>query len=141
MFSGFPSAFDTIIKLQQAMDRATSANFFGHATTQRGGFPPVNILNIGERLLVTTELPGVAREDLNLEIKKDLIRISGERKLAFDENVSVHRRERSSGKFDRTIKAPFTIDPDNVGANLRNGILSIEIAPHTDEMPHKIAIN
>jgi Hsp20/alpha crystallin family len=60
---------------------------------------------------VVVELPGVAKGDLTIEAKENAIRIAGRKDLKYQEDASIHRRERIRGVFDRTIAIPIQIDP------------------------------
>jgi len=60
-------------------------------------------------MVLVAELPGVKKETLNIEAKGNTIRLAGERTIEYDENVSYHRVERKSSKFDRTLKLPASV--------------------------------
>jgi HSP20 family protein len=79
----------------------------------------------GEDLLAIIELPGVDKNDLQLQAKENTIRISGKKAVVFPEAVSVHRRERFVGAFDRTLSLPVQLDPNRIKAEYRDGILAL----------------
>jgi HSP20 family protein len=79
----------------------------------------------GEDLLAIIELPGVNKGDLELQAKENVIRISGKKTVNYKEGVSVHRRERVSGEFDRTLTIPVQIDPDGIKAEYHDGVLAL----------------
>jgi HSP20 family protein len=81
-----------------------------------GSYPPVNIFQQGDDFIAVLEIPGVAKADLAIEAKENPIRISGRKAIDYGEGASVHRRERLSGVFDRTIALPIDINPDAVRA-------------------------
>ena len=60
--------------------------------------------------------------------------------LSYDEQASVHRRERVSGSFDRTITLPIRIDPDGIRAEYREGILALFIPRAESDKPRAIKI-
>ena len=66
------------------------------------------------------ELPGIDKNDLHVQAKENTIRISGRKVVAYPE-ASVHRRERVSGDFDRTLSIPVQLDPDGIKAEYRDG--------------------
>lgn len=137
----FPRSLEPLLALQRAMERAMSEDFFGFSTTNRGSFPPVSVFKGQDEVLLTAELPGVRKEDLTLEVKNDLLRLAGERRPDYDGNeVSVHRQERSFGRFDRSVKLPFPVDPDKVRATFENGVLSVALPLAEAAKPKKIAI-
>ena len=68
------------------------------------------------------------------------IRISGRKTVSFGKNASVHRRERSSGAFDRTITLPVQVDAERLKAEYRNGMLALFIPRAESDKPRTIKI-
>jgi HSP20 family protein len=66
--------------------------------------------------------------------------LTGKKTIDYAQNVSVHRRERVSGEFDRTLTLPVQIDPDAIKAEYRDGILAIFIPRAESEKPRTIKI-
>jgi HSP20 family protein len=91
-------------------------------------------------LVAIVELPGVDKNDLEIEAKENTIRIFGRKTIKYNESASVHRRERSSGSFDRTIQVPIQIDPDAITAELQEGMLVLFIPRAESEKPRTIKI-
>ena len=87
------------------------------------------------------ELPGVKKEEITLEIKDNLLRIAGERKLNYNQENSFHRRERRNFKFDRTLKLPFKVDNKQIKAEINDGLLAVSLQQIEEDKPHKIAIS
>jgi HSP20 family protein len=77
---------------------------------------------------------------LQIEAKENTIRISGEKTINYDDGASVHRRERVSGVFDRTLSIPVYIDPDAIRAEYRDGVLALVIPRAEREKPRTIKI-
>ena len=105
-------------------------------------FPPVDILESRDSYLIRAELPGMKREDFNLEVHDGSLTLSGERK--FDEvanGVEYHRVERASGKFSRSFYLPQTVKTDAIKATYRDGILEIHVPKADDAKPKQIAIS
>jgi HSP20 family protein len=109
-------------------------------TTSRGPFPPINVFQQGEDILAIVELPGINKSDLQIQVKDNAIRISGRKAVEFPEGVSVHRRERVRGDFDRTLSLPVQLDPDGIKAEYRNGILALFLPRAESDKPRTIAI-
>ena len=137
---GLTSAFDTLWELQRAMENAMSNDYFGQATTTRG-YPPVNIFKDGENTLVTVEVPGLKKEDVKLEIKGKTLRISGARETGFPEGASLHRRERASYRFDRTLRLAQEVEEKEIKAELKDGVLAVLLPPAEEHKPKAITIN
>jgi len=137
----FSRTLNTIMNIQSALERAMEGGLFGGTTFNSGVFPPVNILEKDETLHIICELPGVPAEDLNLEIKGRHLRISGSRKIDYDEKASIHRIERNSGNFDRTIGLPYEVDSSKTDASFKDGLLTVVLPKAESEKARKIAIN
>jgi HSP20 family protein len=105
-----------------------------------GAFPPINVFQQGDDILAIIELPGVDKDNLRIEAKDDTIRISGTKASAYEEGVSVHRREREFGQFDRTLSVPIKLDPDNIKAEYQNGVLALLLPRAQSDKPRTITI-
>ncbi len=137
---GLTQALDTLWNLQRAMDDAMENDYFGYSTVSRST-PALNIFKEGDNTLVTLELPGVKKEDVHLEVKGKRLRLSGERKVEFPEKASLHRRERQSYKFDRSILLDQAVDEKNIKAELKDGVLAILLPPAEDQKAKSITIH
>ena len=105
-----------------------------------GAYPPINIFQQQDDFVAIVELPGVSKSDLTIEAKEGILRISGKKTLDYQENASIHRRERLAGTFDRTITLPIRIDPDRIKAEYRDGILALFIPRAETDKPRAIQI-
>jgi HSP20 family protein len=81
---------------------------------------------------------GVNKDDLDIQAKDNAIRISGKKEIAYLQGVSVHRRERLTGTFDRTLTVPMQIDTDAIKAEYQNGILTLFIPRAESDKPRTI---
>ena len=140
MVSRFSSPFDALFALQRALDASLTSGWLSASTAGPGSFPPINVFQQGDDFVAITELPGVAKDSLQIEAKENTIRIAGTKAIAYDENASVHRRERVTGSFDRTIAVPIQIDPSAVRAEMRDGVLALFIPRAERDKPRKITI-
>ena len=100
----------------------------------------INVFRQGDDFMVVAELPGVKKEDLNVQIQQKQLRLAGKKSIDFAEGVSVHRRERRGGSFDRTITFPVAVDSENAKAEYRDGILKLRVPRSPSEKPRTIAI-
>lgn len=137
----FRDPFSTLSSVQRAMDDAMRSDWFGTRTTGRGAYPFINVFRKGDDFLIVSEMPGVKKQDLDIQVKGDEIRISGRKDVAYDENASVHRRERSSGQFDRTLTLPAQIDAAHVKAEFHNGILAVHLPRAESDKARSVAIS
>jgi HSP20 family protein len=133
--------FAALLAVQRAMDNATRSDWFGTRTSGRGTFPLINAFRRGEDFAIVAELPGVKKEDLSIEVKGDTVRIHGKKTIDHDDNVSVHRRERAEGQFDRTLTLPAQIDAAKVTAEYRDGLLALHLPRAESEKARSVAIN
>lgn len=91
-------------------------------------------------MVLVAELPGVKKEDVNIEVKGNTVRLAGERIIEYGENVSYHRVERNSYKFDRTLRLPFNVESDKVKAEYKDGLLVISLSRAELDKPKQITI-
>ena len=73
-------------------------------------------------------------------IRDSTIRIAGRKSIDYPEDVSLHRRERLSGAFDRTLVVPMQIDPDGIKAEYNTGLLALFIPRSERDKPRTIEI-
>jgi len=141
MFASFSDPFEALFTLQRALDARIASDWMGRGTAASGSFPPINIFQKGEDLVAVVELPGVDKSDLEIEAKENTIRIRGRKAIAYGEQASVHRRERVSGMFDRTVSVPIRIEPDQIKAEYRDGLLVLFIPRAEADRPRSIKVS
>jgi HSP20 family protein len=140
MVNGLARALDMLLDLQHSMDRAQTTNWSGPTTAGRGAFPPVNIFSDDGGVVVVAELPGVDKGDVEIEIRRDQVRIRGRKSIDYGEGASMHRRERQQGSFDRTLNVPFQIDAQRVEASQSNGVLAIRLPQAEADKPRTVVV-
>jgi HSP20 family protein len=140
MVTTFTDPFDALFNLQRALEARLESGWLQDLTTSRGPFPPINVFQQGEDILAIVELPGIDKSDLQIQAKENTIRISGRKTVEFPEGVSVHRRERVRGDFDRTLSIPVQLDPNGIKAEYRDGILALSLPRAESDKPWTIAI-
>jgi HSP20 family protein len=132
--------FDALFRLQRALETRLESDWLSSATTGIGAFPPVNLFQQGHDFVAIVELPGVKSDALTIEAKDNSLRLSGSKWVDYEENASLHRRERVAGSFDRTITLPIRIDPDRIKAEYRDGVLALFIPRAESDKPRSITI-
>jgi HSP20 family protein len=140
MFGRFSNTIDALMAVQQSVEAARRNDYFERSTTCRGSYPYVDLFQKNDDTILTVELPGVKKEDINVEIKDNLFRISGERKVNYPEKSSVHRVERQNLNFDRTVKLPARVDGDKVTAEYTNGVLKVTMPRAESDKPKQIKV-
>jgi HSP20 family protein len=132
---------DALFDLQRSLEARLDSNWLDGSTAGTGAFPPINVFQQGDNLLAVLEVPGVDKSDLEIQAKGNAIRISGKKAISYPEGVSVHRRERSAGRFDRTLTVPMQIDADAIKAEYRDGVLALLIPRAESDKPRTVPIN
>jgi len=90
--------------------------------------PAVDIRETDDAIFVEAELPGVKKEDVKVDIKDNVLTISGERKYEKEvKEENIHRMERVYGRFARSFTLPNNVDVDKVEARLEDGVLTIRL--------------
>jgi HSP20 family protein len=140
MVTAFADPFEALFNLQRALEARLASDWLEDLTTSRGPFPPINVFQQGEDILAIIELPGIDKNDLQVQAKENTIRISGRKAVDFPEGVSVHRRERIWGEFDRTLSLPVQLNADGIKAEYRDGVLALFLPRVESDKPRLIAI-
>jgi HSP20 family protein len=132
---------DALFDFQRALEANLENDWLHRGTTGAGAFPPINVFQQGDNLVAILEMPGVNKSDLEIQAKGNTMRVSGKKAIAYREGVSVHRRERRWGSFDRSLTVPVEINTDAVKAEYRDDILALFIPRTESDKPRSIAIN
>ena len=141
--------FDPFRELAQMQDRINRV--FGDAytrrydddLTQRGEWsPPVDIYENGnQEIVLQAELPGIAREDLDVRVENNTLTLRGERKHATEvKQEQYHRVERSYGSFSRSFSLPTRLDTEHVRADFKEGVLTITLPVKAEAKPRQIEV-
>lgn len=90
--------------------------------------PQIDVFQRGDQIVVRADLPGMKKEDVNVEIEQNALTIRGARRQEFeDESEGVYRSERSYGNFQRSIPLPEGIETDDAEASFNDGVLEITL--------------
>jgi HSP20 family protein len=102
--------------------------------------PPVDVAETQDRFVITTELPGLRSEDVDISVENSVLRIQGRRFYEEKHEDDFHRIERRSGTFARSITLPSTADPEGIQATFDAGVLTIEVPKREEAKPRKIQV-
>src|SRR3989344_435370 len=137
--------FKDLITIQERMNRLFDETISKtHAPGEEigGGWsPPVDIYETEEHIILKAELPGVNKNDIEVEIKNNMLVLKGERK--FEKNVqeeNYHRMERSYGSFQRVFTLPYKVNEEGIKARYHNGILEIVLMKVREQKPKYIKV-
>ncbi len=94
--------------------------------------PAVDISENEKEVVITAEIPGIEKQDLDVSLTGDTLTIKGEKKAEHEENSdNFHRVERSYDSFSRSFSLPCEVQQDKVEASFKNGILTLKL-PKTE---------
>jgi HSP20 family protein len=140
MMAVFSDPFDALSNFQQALDAFRASSWLEAGPSGGGAYPPMNVFRKGDDFVIITEIPGVKKSDLDIQVKGRTLRLSGVKKVEYPQNAAVHRRERLAGRFDRAVTLPVEINPDAVKAEYRDGILALYLPRAASDKPKSIKI-
>jgi HSP20 family protein len=141
---------DPFREFAQLQDRINRA--FGDAYTRSGDeglmtsgswVPPVDIYQNGDHeVVLKAELPDMTREDIDITVDNGTLTIKGEKKLSSDvKEEEFHRIERRYGAFSRSFSLPQTVDTAKVGADYKNGVLTVRLPMREEAKPRQIKVD
>lgn len=129
--------FEELESLRQRLD-----DIFENTAKVRGEtFPSVNIYESDDDIEFLAELPGIEKNDINLEICGGTLKISGKRSNKAKEGNQILRLERIEGDFERTFNLPVKIQENKVYAKMENGMLSVTIPKAEESKPKAINVD
>ena len=103
--------------------------------------PPVDIYETENGIALAAELPGVARENISVEVKDNILTLKGERTAnPTVRNKNFYRQERCYGTFQRSFTLQQNIQPHLIKATFKNGVLEIEIPKPEEERTKQITV-
>jgi HSP20 family protein len=133
MSSEMDRLFDTFGGTSQG-GRNLSTRGSGRGLQQQGGrgqsywAPPMEVFQRGNEMIVRADLPGVAPDDVQIDVEDGVLTISGERQNTNeDQQEGFYRSERSYGAFSRSIALPEGVDEDQVNARYEHGVLEVTV--------------
>ena len=119
--------------------------FYGWPTFERETdfkwSPRVDVNETDNEITIDVELPGIDKKDVKVEVKNNVLSISGERKKEEKtENAEYSRTESHYGKFERTFGLPETVETDKVSAKYKDGMLALTLPKTEKAKPKEIAV-
>ena len=115
--------------------------------SNRTWMPPVDIQETEDAYRLVAELPGLTKDDINITLENNVLRLTGERKFEKDvqekkegKKEGYHRIERAYGTFVRAFTLPSQVSHDKVEAKFENGLLTVMVPKAELAKPRRIAI-
>ena len=113
----------------------------GQQGASRRWVPAMDLVEVGDELVLKADLPGLRREDVSIEAKDGVLTISGERKDEHEEKADgYYRVERTFGSFSRALTLPKGVEAEGIAADFSDGVLEVRIPKPEDRKPHRIEI-
>jgi HSP20 family protein len=124
------------------MNRLHDHFFSGRGLAKQAFQVAVDIREEDDAFYVNAEVPGLAAEDVKVDIEKNVLTLSGERKVEKEETEGTFRRvERQYGSFTRSFTLPETVDTENISADLKEGVLALRLPKKDAPTPRSISVN
>jgi HSP20 family protein len=129
--------------LQGEMNRLFDTFFGGRPDAgSRRWVPAMDLVETDDHLVLRADLPGLSEDDVEIEVKDNLVTISGERKAEKEERgEGYYRIERASGGFSRSLSLPEGVDAEEVTAEFDKGVLEVRIPKPEETKPHRVQIS
>jgi len=131
-----------LLSLQSELDRALRSPAFNLGLSGPGAYPPLNIFEAEDALLLIAEVPGLDLSDLNIAGAGRTLTISSVRKplkMAGD-GQGYHRRERAQGEFTRSLQVPEQFDLARAEAKYEKGMLIVRVPKRDEAKPRQISV-
>ena len=107
---------------------------------QRTIRPAVDIFEDPTGITLHADMPGVAKDDLNIQIDNDSLSIDGEISIPTPGNMDAVYADVRSGRYQRSFSLSRELDGDNIDASLRDGVLILRIPKREEHKPRKIEV-
>jgi len=134
--------FDEFRRLEHDLDQLYGSGPWpnGIRSASRGAFPPINVGSTPDQVDVYLFAAGIDPKSLDVSIQQNLLTVAGERKVSIKEGAEYYRKERFDGTFHRALTLPENVDPDQVDAHYKDGVLHIVIQRREAVKPRQIEI-
>ena len=114
---------------------------FRYTAATAAWVPPVDIYQSGDHeLVLKAELPEMAREDIDITVENGVLTIKGQKRLGDVKEEQFHHVERRYGAFSRSFSLPPTVDTGKVGAEYKNGVLTVRLPLREEAKPRSIKV-
>ncbi len=135
-FPNFENFTPALKVFDEALDR-----FLSEPAALRPWTPAVDVAESDDELILTADLPGLTKDQIQVRIEDGALLIAGDRKFVNeDKQTGYHRIERSYGSFKRYFSLPDTVQPDKVEAKYENGVLKVTLPKKELAKPRTIEV-
>ena len=103
--------------------------------------PAVSFADTGEAFTLRAELPGLTEKDVEISVTANVLTVKAARQVEAPEGYAAHRRERQSFSFAQSYELPARVDPDNVQASLKQGVLTLSLPKAAEAQPKRVTVS
>lgn len=103
--------------------------------------PSVDVIEKEDSYVILADVPGIEKGDLSVDMTGSVLSVSGKRNDEAGEKRKFFRKETSQGSFRRTLNLPDDVDPEKVSAELKDGVLRVEIQKREESKPRMVSVN
>jgi HSP20 family protein len=131
--------FEDFAALQTRLDRLLE-DVVGEG--KRGEWTPaIDLIRDKDKLTLRVDMPGITPDDVKIEVRDDIITVSGQHEEATEEKDENYvRRERRFGSFSRSIALPSGVDPDKIEATSKDGVVEVTIPLPAEKKARSVEI-
>ncbi|GAC1438370.1 MAG: Hsp20/alpha crystallin family protein [Solirubrobacteraceae bacterium] len=129
--------------LQSEMNRLFNGFFDTQTRSVNGGrwLPAMDVVETDQHYILRADLPGLAEEDVAIELEGDVLTISGERRAEHEaREEGFYRLERTHGRFSRSLTLPEGVDGDAIAAEFARGVLEVRVPKPEQRKPRRVQI-
>ncbi len=139
---GLWNPMEEMVQMQDMLNNMFKESRFGERWSESGILAPlVDVKDEGSDILVTTDLPGVEKGDVDIDVSDTTLTISAKRSASTEEEEEGYlRRERTYSSFSRSVTLPETVTTEGAKAKLEDGVLTVTLPKMQIEEKKKILI-
>jgi HSP20 family protein len=138
-YSGFDPV-SALLRLQRDLDEAVEKPLEFNGLSGRGLFPAVNVFADKDGYVLRFEVPGIAPENVDVQMRGHTLTVSGKREPVTPAGASPHRSERGTGAFSRSITLSDELDLERATATHKNGLLTVHVPKREEAKPRQITV-
>jgi len=144
----FPDRDEFLIPFDKVFDKMLETNFpevidqVGVTPYSNSAYPKVNVYEYDDKVGIVAEIPGLSKKQIKVDVEDNILTISGDKHSVWDDaKAKVLRRELKQSSFKRSFTLGELLNGDDISANFKDGVLSIEIPKSVPEKPKKHSVN
>jgi len=143
----FPDRDEFLTPFDKVFDKMLETNFpevidqVGVTPYSNSAYPKVNVYEYDDKVGIVAEIPGLSKKQIKVDVEDNILTISGDKHSVWDDaKAKVLRRELKQSSFKRSFTLGELLDGDDISANFKDGVLSIEIPKVEPVKPKKHSI-